>query len=1719
MTNHYITRLLLVMLLTMTAIGASAQRKTDKIGRGLVAVPVGESGNSNANYISWRRLAEEYYNVTYNLYKNGAIYKSGLTKPNYYDTENAPANTLYEVSAVINGVEQEKSDTIRPWKQYYSWSNPTGYIDIPLAIVYDRNTPSNDVTAHYSPNDAELADLDGDGDLEIIIKRLNTVDAEGVPTGRILTDTDGNQQEIYNIYPNDSKEFVVIDAYDVNWSTGKASLLWRIDCGPNMVSSNSTEINIIAYDWDEDGAAEVVFRGADNMIVYGSDGKTPLYTIGNMSVNTRANWDSHTLAWKNGKQVITDITSMAYTNSGAEYLIYMNGLTAVPYFNVDYPIARESADAWGYGSGSPTNDSYGHRSSKYFFGAPVFDGRKASLFLARGIYGRHKMKAFDINPSTHALTERWTWECNTPGSAWYGNGYHNYVVADVDEDGRDEIVYGSMVIDDNGNGLSTTGLGHGDAQHVGDFDPYRKGLEFFGCNEDNPAMNYRNATTSEIYYRATATKDDGRGIMDNFTNNYPGSIGRSTATDLISSVTDQVVATAPSGSGSALYWSHLNFRIYWDGDLCSEILDSPGTAREAAIYSPDKGRIFESSGCNMNNASKNNPCFQGDIIGDWREEIIVRCGTNIRVYTSGISTSYDLPTFWHDHEYRQAMVWQMMAYNQPPHPSFFLGEIEGYTVAPPPLSLTDRTEISTGGTIGTDLNGKHVILHGYTNKTATIASGAQPAVITVNAPSWTQGHDNNKNITTTYYTHTLNGTLSGATYLTKQGNGILILGDGEHTHRSRTAVWAGTLATNGTFTGSPLTLHRHTTLSTAGGSFEAGATTEYGSTILIGGDSTDPSTATFNSLNIGYGGRVAFDLGGANAVDNDQLIVGALDLETKTGDVWENYGPEHIKPVFEFAYSSGLSESRYPIGTVQSLPNGVSTTNPELDVDIEGISANREPRVVVENGIIYLVLNDAPIIEAPEIAIVDWVNCDLTATYPSSTLTSYYLPVVGITSGVEGATFSGTFTDLKGNVTNLEASEARTIMTENFETYEGVGNWKSQNAGDNLSLANDAEHGNHISFDFSSTSQNSRSAYWLFDCESMGSSSYTIEFDAYIKPGNNPANSQTELVVMSTKTLPAANSNYGDSNYLFDIKNTNSNSNTFTVNKGTETFSLPSEVWCHYAIKIDPNSLTSSWTITNNSTNTVISSGSSVLPDGTNTTPAGIYMLAARYYPVIKFDNLSIKSAANALDSYTFTKPGTLRMTVSADGYADNMATFTVEHPYVKEGLDNFYVNNYESATDASDWTNGGGTLELVTGDATYGNYIHHTMNGTGIDANRSMYTLFNANYGNVANYTIEFDACIKAGSVENRSGTELVVMSNGARIPTNTNAGWGFNGDATHVMNAPGTNYLFRMTAPNSQVFTINDGDKTVTLNETIWYHYTFSVDVTNSIVTYDISNAGSSAANGTFSVPSSTSCLAQGIFILDGRGRSDIKIDNIKVVPLVTAEYFPVEVNDELCVELPDGIIDGNAHLWRNGLGVSGDNMWATAVLPFDMSSEQVKSVFGENTEVANLLTGMSDAKSVHFETTTDKINANVPFLIRGVTNEPPYLIKGITSSPAVEPKVSTGYFDFIGSYYNQGEVEFTTTDYFFTSAGLRRVAEDGVKMKFKGYRAYFHSTSGSAGNAIETFFDGVTAVNGITREADGPTNVYNVAGQLVRRNATSLDGLPRGVYLVGGKAVVVK
>ena len=550
--------LLSAILFMVSVLGVFAQRKTDLLDRGLVAIKT----NSGV-FCSWRILGEEYYDVNYNVYRDGTrINATPLSLSSFVDKGGGYGNT-YKVSAVVRGVEQSQCNAVSVWSQYKYKLNTTcetGYFNIPLARVY--NNSGQDITNTYIANDAEVADLDGDGEMEIILKRRSTLD----DVANYVSRTDGAYDRI--------------DAYKMD-----GTLLWWIDVGPNMVSGGSHELNIIAYDWDGDGKAEVLLRGADNMMVHGQRGASRQewpQRIGKNGVDTRGS--------------VNHTANMTYTNTGDEFLVYMDGDHGIIYDAVrymSYPIPRGKASDWG--------DDYGHRSSKYFMGAPFLDGKKPSILLARGIYTKHEMRAFDVDPATHTLTERWHWSNNGGwNDPWYGNGNHNFCIADVDEDGRDEIVYGSMVVDDNGHGLSTTGLGHGDALHCSDFDPYRKGLEIFACNEDEPAMNYRNATTSKIYYRQTGSSDDGRALCANFSNVYPGAMGRSTQTGMVSCVKDAVI----SEIGDYIAWSDLNFRIYWDGDLLSEVLNSPGTEREAAVIKPGSGRLFTSSGCKMNNWSK-----------------------------------------------------------------------------------------------------------------------------------------------------------------------------------------------------------------------------------------------------------------------------------------------------------------------------------------------------------------------------------------------------------------------------------------------------------------------------------------------------------------------------------------------------------------------------------------------------------------------------------------------------------------------------------------------------------------------------------------------------------------------------------------------------------------------------------------------------------------------------------------------------------------------------------------------------------------------------------------------------------------------------------------------------------------------------------------------------------------------------------------------------------
>lgn len=857
-------------LALLVSMGANAQRFTDKLDRGLVAVKT-----TKGVYCSWRIQADEYYDVKYNLYRDGTkVNAEPLDVSNFTDTSGSESSQ-YTVKAVLNGVEQQASKAATVFKSNYK----------EIKIKHDAS-----LKATYEPNDACCADVDGDGEVEILMKF-------------------NNKEEGEQLYPKNgptingvaTKEYSMLACLKQD-----GTVLWWVNCGPNMGDFQNNEQNIVGYDWDMDGKAEVVMRLEEGSTVHMADGTT--YTIGANGKNGSS--------WTNYREPKGSGSVEWFTHYGKEFLWYCEGATGKPYQCIEFPLKRledgetDLKAAWG--------DGYGHRSSKYFFGAPYLDGKHPSIFLGRGIYTRHKFIAYDVDPKTHDLKVRWKWTNNQPGSPWYGQGYHNYIVADVDWDGRDEIVWGSMVIDDNGMGLSTTGLGHGDAQHIGDFNPYIHGQEMFACNEDNPSNNYRDATTSKIYYRKTDTNDDGRCLAGNFYNDFPGAVGHSAHDTPISTVTNEHVSTNTNGLS-------MNFRIYWDGDLLEECFNN------TEVTKPGVGTIATFLGAYSNNGTKATPCYQGDIFGDWREEVIERTAdNNIRIYTTNEPTKWRNYSLWYDHQYRNGMVWQPCGYNQPPHVSYFLGELEGITIAPPPLTTTGREEV--GSSISKALDGKHALLATTGDATVSVAEGASPAIFTDNAPSWVQGtaasecRTKDTEIKYTYYTHTLTGgAFTGGMRLVKQGDGTLVLPNVKQTYTGKTDVWAGTLQFDGTMESSPVWLNRFAELNSNGGNFKGGIKADYGSVIRPGGKESI-GTLTTSSLDLGFGARVVFDAKDGNV---DKLVAAKMSIEKK---YWKN-GPQYNTPVFEFA--TAPAPGTYTLAEVGELTGKLS------DVVVEGLDGHK----------------------------------------------------------------------------------------------------------------------------------------------------------------------------------------------------------------------------------------------------------------------------------------------------------------------------------------------------------------------------------------------------------------------------------------------------------------------------------------------------------------------------------------------------------------------------------------------------------------------------------------------------------------------------------------------------------------------------------------------------------------------------------------------------------
>jgi rhamnogalacturonan endolyase len=680
---------------------ASAQKQVENLGRGVVAVNQGQG----KVFVSWRLLGTEYdKNIAFNVYRAvaGAAPVKLTAQPitnstNYVDTSaDLTKDNAYFVKTDIDGAES--ADLSKPFlNKIAANSEAKQYFEIPLKL------PPN-----TQCGDGSVADLDGDGEYEIVIKGVqHSLDTASAGLS-------GN---------------AVLQAYKLD-----GTLMWTIQLGKNIrEGEHDTQVSV--YDLDGDGRAEVAVRTADGTI----DG------TGKAIGDPNADWVDRTQGSRTYGKIL----------KGPEYYSIFDGRTGAELTHVEYVPTREPLDGWGGIGGNGGNDSTGNRNNRFLATVAYLDGVHPSVIACRGYYGRSVLAAWDWRGGK--LTSRWVFDSGkdpngglpyvtqnatvdpavglnkitdnaghwdgakpgewmmwqyqgvkerrkvvavngnvitvdepfTPGAnkdahvyGYSGMGAHWVSVADVDGDGKDEIVYHSMVVDDDGKGLYTTGLRHGDALHVGDLDPEHPGLEVFGIHENEgsvwdvvtPAAAMYDAKTGKILWSVDEGGDAGRGLSGDIDPRYPGEEQWGIPGGLFTCKGQNIAPRGPSMT---------NFAIWWDGDPLREMVDRNLIAK----WDWQNGRqvnILTAEGCAAAVGTKQSPVVMADLFGDWREEVVFRTQDNsaLRVYTTTDPTSIRLFTLMHDPQYRCQVAGQNTAYNQPPHPSFYLGD--GMKMPPKP---------------------------------------------------------------------------------------------------------------------------------------------------------------------------------------------------------------------------------------------------------------------------------------------------------------------------------------------------------------------------------------------------------------------------------------------------------------------------------------------------------------------------------------------------------------------------------------------------------------------------------------------------------------------------------------------------------------------------------------------------------------------------------------------------------------------------------------------------------------------------------------------------------------------------------------------------------------------------------------------------------------------------------------------------------------------------
>ena len=597
----------------------AAFRQMEKLARGLVVSNVG-----SGMLVSWRLLGSEAPDTEFNLYRDGEkIASIGKTDGTNYLDKDGKVTSEYSVTAVVNGMEQKVEGVAVVLDKSVSNSGMSfPYKTLKLEVPAEQTMPDGEVCT-YTPNDVSTADLDGDGEYELILKwePSNAHDnSQGGYTGTVF-----------------------IDAYKLD-----GTRLWRIDLGKNIrAGAHYTQFQV--FDYDGDGKAEMIVKTADGTV----DGTGKV--IGDKSKDYRSS----------GGTVL----------DGPEYLTVFRGVDGAAVTTVEYQPSRninqhvKGKDAHGY-----WGDNYGNRCERYLAATGYLDGVRPSAIFARGYYSSSYVAAYNFDGKDLKLL--WLHKSEYPGEGLYAEGNHSLQAVDLDGDGYDEVFFGAAALNHDGTLRYRTGLGHGDAHHISDLDPDLPGLESWDVHEHTDAQytEEMRAHDGKIIWGTPQPNpgvDNGRGMAADIDSEYRGFEMWSSKGGGMKNAKGEKIGS-PSVS--------TNFRIYFDGDEYDELLDGAYVTKfdsknkKSNVYF-DGPKALGATGCN---GTKNTPSLVADLFGDWREELVVRSEndpTTMYIISTPVTSEHRVYTLMHDATYRTAVASENTAYNQPPHLGYYLPDM------------------------------------------------------------------------------------------------------------------------------------------------------------------------------------------------------------------------------------------------------------------------------------------------------------------------------------------------------------------------------------------------------------------------------------------------------------------------------------------------------------------------------------------------------------------------------------------------------------------------------------------------------------------------------------------------------------------------------------------------------------------------------------------------------------------------------------------------------------------------------------------------------------------------------------------------------------------------------------------------------------------------------------------------------------------------------------